>query len=156
MIEKRIDLWTAGEGADAVVITTNGTITSRGLGVMGRGCALEAAERYNARQATPGRRPVSLQRRLGRYLEAVGNHVGVLLPPPPLTLVVFPVKHEWMQDADPELISRSVHELIALTDRLEWKRVVLPRPGCGNGGLTWSQVEPLCYPLDDRFLVVTK
>lgn len=156
MIEQRIDLWKAGADSDAVVITTNGTITGRGLGVMGRGCALEAATRYNSSAATPGRRPVTLQRRLGRYLEQCGNHVGVLLPPPPLTLVVFPVKHEWMQEADPVLISQSVHELIALADRLSWQRVVLPRPGCGNGGLTWDQVGPLCYPLDDRFTVVTK
>jgi len=156
MIEQRMDLWEAGTTADAVVITTNGTITGRGLGVMGRGCALEAAQRYNALQAKPGRRPVPLQRRLGHYLAAHGNHVGVLVPPPPLTLVVFPVKHEWMEPADPELISQSVHELIALADRLGWQRVVLPRPGCGNGGLTWDQVGPLCYPLDDRFVVVTK
>lgn len=157
MIEQRIDLWAAGDAADAVVITTNGTITGRGLGVMGRGCALEAATRYNATRRSTGRhRQMTLQRLLGRYLAERGNHVGVLLPPPPVTLVVFPVKHEWMQEADPVLISQSVHELIALADRLGWTRVVLPRPGCGNGGLTWDQVRPLCYPLDDRFLVVTK
>lgn len=156
MIEQTIDLWTAGEGADAVVITTNGTITSRGLGVMGRGCALEAVQRYNSERQTPGRRPVSLQRRLGRYLAVNGNHVGVLVPPPPLTLVVFPVKHEWMEPAEPALIRQSVQELIALTNRLGWQRVVLPRPGCGNGGLTWDQVKAYCAPLDDRFVVVTK
>jgi hypothetical protein len=156
MIEHRTDLWAAGATADAVVITTNGTITGRGLGVMGRGCALEAANRYNAQHTTPGRRPVTLQRRLGHYLTAYGNHVGVLVPPPPWTLVVFPVKHEWMELADLALIQQSAYELIALADRLEWRRVVLPRPGCGNGGLTWDQVQPLLWDLDDRFVVVTK
>jgi O-acetyl-ADP-ribose deacetylase (regulator of RNase III) len=71
-------------------------------------------------------------------------------------LVVFPVKHEWMELADLALIQQSAYELIALADRLEWRRVVLPRPGCGNGGLTWDQVQPLLWDLDDRFVVVTK
>lgn len=35
-------------------------------------------------------------------------------------------------------------------------RVVMPRPGCGNGGLKWEQVRPAIEPLlDDRFTVVT-
>ena len=156
MIEARQDLWTAGADADAIVITTNGTITGRRLGVMGRGCALEAAERYNAETVRAGRRLWTLQRALGRYLEANGNHVGVLVPPPPHTLVVFPVKHEWHQTADVVLIHRSFDELIQLADRLQWKRVVLPRPGCGNGGLTWEVVRPMALMLDDRFTVVTK
>jgi len=146
MIEQRMDLWDAGATADAVVITTNGTITGRGLGVMGRGCALEATYRYPR-----------LQRKLGRFLREHGNHVGVLLDEAP-ALVVFPVKHEWMQSADPHLIIDSCAELVALTEKLRWTRVVLPRPGCGNGGLDWdTQVRDLCAAwLDDRFCVVTK
>lgn len=146
MREEQIDLWEAGAEADAVCITTNGTITGRGLGVLGRGCALEATTRFP-----------KLQRRMGFYLKAYGNHVGVLLPPPPVTLVVFPVKHEWMETASGDLIARSLLELVDLTTRMQWKRVVLPRPGCGNGGLTWDVVKLLCLTaLDDRFLVVHK
>lgn len=157
MIEQHSDIWVAGEDADAICITTNGTITGRRLGVMGRGVALEAANRYNATTAAqPGRRLWTLQRMLGRYLEAHGNHVGVLVPPPPHTLVVFPVKHEWSEIASLSLIAQSVSELIALTDRLQWKRVVLPRPGCGNGNRSWDDVKPLLAPLDDRFTVVWK
>ena len=152
MIEKRIDLWQAAHGAEAVCITTNGTVTGRGLGVMGRGCALEAAERYN-----PGKkRYQTLQRRLGDHLRMHGNHVGILVPPPPWTLVAFPVKHEWQEMADFELIYRSCKELIALADRHGWTQVVLPRPGCGNGGLSWVVVQPIGLILDDRFIVVTK
>lgn len=146
MIEQTIDLWTAGADADAVVITTNGTITGRGLGVMGRGCALEATQRWPR-----------LQRRLGFYLKTYGNNVGILMPPPPMTLVVFPVKHAWMEKADLVLIDRSVKQLVDLTTRLRWDHVVLPRPGCGNGGLTWEAVRPvLVDQLDDRFLVVSQ
>jgi hypothetical protein len=159
MIELQQDIWAAAAAidADAICITTNGSITGRRLGVMGAGVALEAANRYNAEHAVvPGRRLWTLQRRLGRYLEDNGNHVGVLVPPPPHTLVVFPVKIEWSEMADVGLIQRSVDELIQLTDRLQWRQVVLPRPGCGNGGRSWEDVKPLLAPLDSRFTVVTK
>lgn len=157
MIEAQQDLWTLGADSDAIVITTNGTIMSRRLGVMGRGCALEAAERYNAAAARNGRRLWTLQRALGNYLELNGNHVGVLVPPPPHTLVVFPVKHEWQDLASLPLIEQSAIELVALTDRMQWTRVVLPRPGCGNGGMVWETVKGLIgRTLDDRFTVVTK
>ena len=158
MTEQQIDLWTAGEQADALCITTNGTITGRGLGVMGRGCALEATHRYN-RPRKKGEPEFNLQRKLGMYLSTRGNHVGVLLPPPPYTLVVFPVKHQWNELADLSLIRKSCAELVTLTDRHGWKQVVLPRPGCGNGGLGWGSdgVSGICREyLDDRFLVVHK
>ena len=155
MREQQIDMWEAATEADAVCITTNGTITSRRRGVMGRGNALEAVSRYAAACN------VNLPLKLGHYLHAYGNHVGVLMPPPPVTLVVFPVKHEWMQTADVELIKRSLRELVALADKLQWQQVVLPRPGVGNGGLDWETpdggVRELCATaLDDRFLVVSK
>jgi len=158
VIEKHADLWTLGELADACCITTNGTITGKGLGVMGRGNALEACDRYNVPRRT--RTPAfSLQRKLGIYLQTKGNHTGVLLPPPPLTLVVLPVKHQWMEQADLELIDRSLRELAALADRMGWKQIVLPRPGVGNGGLDWitDGVCACCQEaLDDRFTVVWK
>lgn len=151
MIEQRADLWEVGESCDATCITTNGTITGRGLGVLGRGCALEATYRY-----------AKLQRHMGRQLKMWGNHTRIVIRVPGMqTLVSIPVKHEWYEKADVELITQSLQELVTLTDGMQWSRVVLPRPGCGNGGLEWETqdggIKALCLSLlDDRFIVVSK
>jgi hypothetical protein len=135
--------------ADAVVITTNGDINSQGRAVMGRGCALEAARLF------PG-----IDRTLAAALREHGNHVQVLdhrsLLGRELTIASFPVKHHWHQPADLKLIERSVRELIALANELDWQTVVMPRPGCGNGRLCWEDVKPLLAGLDDRFVIVHK
>lgn len=147
MREQQTNCWTV-PGAQALCIPTNGTITKNGHGVMGRGVALQARHMFMA-----------LPMDLGWHLETHGNHVGIiraavaLLPAP--TLIAFPVKHQWREDADLELIARSADELIVLTNQHKWSLVVLPRPGCGNGRLEWAAVKPILEPkLDDRFLVV--
>lgn len=146
MIETTGDLWAAP--CDARVITTNGTRKVNGRGVMGRGVAWQAAQRYPA-----------MAIRLGEHLKRSGNHVGILFEPPrgpeEWALVVFPVKHQWSDDADLGLIERSAGELVALADRKGWKQVALPRPGCGNGRRSWEEVRFRIAPiLDERFTVV--
>lgn len=151
MREDLADLWTVD--AQARCITTNGTVKANGRGVMGRGVALQAKNQL-----------LGLEITLGATLQQHGNHVRVLaylrkigdqLTQP---LVMFPVKHEWHERADLDLVQQSAGELVALTTEQGWQRVVLPRPGCGNGGRHWErEVRPILLPiLDDRFLVVTK
>jgi hypothetical protein len=141
MIEVTGNLWTYP--ADVRVITTNGTVRSDGACVMGRGCALEATRRY------PG-----INFTLGQALKRHGNHVHVLARTDVGLLVSFPVKHHWREKADLELIRRSAVELVKLTKSGD--RVVLPRPGCGNGHLEWVTVKPILEPLmDNRFHVIT-
>lgn len=142
------DLWTFP--ANIRVITTNGTVTKSGLAVMGRGCALEATHKF------PG-----LRTSLGWKLKTSGNHVHVLrvgeFENPSEVLVSFPVKHEWFQPADLELIRKSALELRSVVSNYKHTvRVVLPRPGCGNGKLRWEDVKPVLEPiLDERFFVIT-
>ncbi len=72
-------------------------------------------------------------------------------------LASFPVKRHWHEAADPELIRSSARQLVALADKFGYERVVLPRPGCGNGRLSWEGIRPiLAGILDDRFTVVHK
>jgi len=76
--------------------------------------------------------------------------------PSNFTLVSMPVKHHWRDRADPELIVTSAKQLVQMADKFEWHSIVVPRPGCGNGGLTWNDVRPLLEPIfDDRFTVVS-
>lgn len=139
MREEKGDLWTyAGRGV--LVVTTNGSVTRDGRGVLGRGCCRQAADRF------PG-----LQRRLGELIRANGNHVQLLVD----GLVSFPVEESAWSLPDPALISRSAAELRSLADREGWGTIIVPRPGCGGGGLSWDAIRPLVAPwFDDRFIVV--
>lgn len=150
MIEVTGDLWEYP--ADVRVITTNGTVKKNGECVMGRGCAWEAKQKYP-----------NLASSLGLHIQNKGNCVGIIRTPdaaPPVKhtwLVSFPVKHAWFQKADPLLIVSSAIELVELADNKSWQRIVIPRPGCGNGKLQWADVRELLKPiLDDRFHIITK
>jgi len=153
MRELQGDLWDAATAlqADAVAITTNGFVKKNGEAVMGRGVALEAKQRW-----------ADLPRLLGASISKFGNKLHafpIVLGDRPMTLIAFPVKHHWWERADPELIYYSALNLKVWAEHLHpaVKCVVLPRPGCGNGGLEWEQVKPILEKwLDDRFVVVHK
>ena len=144
MIEQSADLWT--HPAKVKVITTNGTVNSKGKLVMGRGVALQAMQRYPLLPTT-----------LGGLVSRWGNNVYAI-EAGDIVLVTFPVKQHWKEDASLSLIARSASGLFNLTNLYKWESVVLPRPGCGNGRRDWeTEVKPILSPLlDDRFIVVNK
>lgn len=123
-----------------ILITTNGSIKKDGSGVMGRGNALEAAMKYP-----------DLPKLLGFSLQRRGNVVSLLQP----NLYSFPVKHKWYQAADIKLIKKSVAKLNDLARTYPDIKYVLPRPGCGNGNLTWEQVKKIVSVLPDNVLVIS-
>lgn len=134
------DLWEY-LGRGILAITTNGSVTPDGRAILGRGVAGQAAERFP-----------DLTRDLGEMLRTRGNHVHEL----PGGLVSFPVEESPWSLPDPRLIERSARELQELADRNNWPLVVVPRPGCGGGGLDWQSVAPLLARwFDDRFTVIT-
>lgn len=153
MREALADLWT--EPADARCITTNGYIKSNGALVMGAGVAGQAQSRYP-----------KFPKVAGEAVAKFGNHVfpfttrelrseSMFTPTDKAIFITFPVKHKWYEAADLDLIVRSAHELQELVDKLDLKKVLLPRPGCGNGRLSWDDVKPAIDFLDDRIVVVT-
>ena len=128
-------------GEATICITTNGHLTGKGEAVFGRGCARQCQERF------PG-----LRSRLGALLAAGGNHVHLLGD----GLVSFPVEESPWSNPDLRLIRRSAEELRVMTHREGWDHVIVPRPGCGGGGLLWREVRPLLLDLyDDRFTVIS-
>lgn len=145
MLEECGDFWDVD--ADARCITTNGALRRNGNAIMGKGIAFQAREKYKARN-------YNLETVLGKMIRSYGNHVFYLGN----NLFSFPTKHHWRENSDIKLIERSSHEIINLLkdlDSSEWKRILLTRPGCGNGGLEWNDVKSVIQNiLDDRFIIV--
>jgi len=139
------DLWVVP--ADWRTITTNGFTTRYGRAVMGRGVA------YQAKCLHP-----ELPALLGLKLEREGNVPHVFEA---YRLVTLPVKPRFgpgnqpgfLAPAEPELIRESLLRLVRLP--LDGT-IVLPRPGCGAGRLSWDAVRPICDEIltDDRFVIV--
>lgn len=134
------DIWSY-LGDAIVAITTSGSLAKSGRAVMGRGVALQASLRYP-----------DLPQQLGDLLLRLGNHVHPLEH----GIVTFPVEETAWSCPDPGLIERSARELRLLADREGWSRIVVPRPGCGGGGLLWCEVRPLLEDhFDSRFIVIS-
>lgn len=125
MNEAQEDLWEFD--CDVRCITTNGTITNAGANIMGGGCAREAAVRYP-----------SLPLIYASMIQSHGHHVMPLYR----GLVMFPTKERIDTPATVGVIVRSCWELMRLADVYDWTKIALPRPGCGLGGLNWTEVEP--------------
>lgn len=123
-------------------VTTNGFVKKNGEAVMGAGIA----KTVNLLSHKHG---MNAAARLGRLITKNGNVVQRIFK----NVIAFPVKHNWWEAADIELIKRSCVQLMELLGPEE--TVLLPRPGCGNGKLQWDfvkrEIEGL---LDDRVTIV--
>lgn len=132
------DAWIIKKDYTFLAITSNGYVKRNGEAVMGRGIAAQAKYKYP-----------NIAYKLGGLLTRQGNRIHVLAP----DLISFPVKHHWAEKADIRLIRASAHELMSRLG--EHETVLLPRPGCGNGGLNWKDVKPILEKiLDDRVAIV--
>ena len=135
------DMWQEHAEGTVVAITTNGAVNKVGRAIMLRGCARQARARY----------PEVLQT-LGALLRRHGNHVFDLGH----QIVSFPVEADPYQVPEMRLIEQSCRELIELTDYKGWQKVVVPRPGCGGGGLEWQEVKTILERhFDERLHVIT-
>jgi len=147
MKEVRGDVFDLIKGEFQVIcVTTNGFVKKNGECVMGRGIA------QTVKRLFP-----HVPKKLGFLLKEYGNRVYILHKYEDGAILSFPVKHNWWEDADIKLIKRSCDELMAMLDKnVHITKVLLPRPGCGNGKLSWDDVKPAIEPLlDDRVYVAT-
>jgi O-acetyl-ADP-ribose deacetylase (regulator of RNase III) len=156
MIEQQIDILSDEliYNADCICFTSNGVIKSDGTLTMGKGVAGAFKSKW----------PM-IPRYAGECVKANGNICQVVYVLPPddggskddrLTIVAFPTKHHYRNPSDIELIKQSALQLVALTNDKGWRRVYLPFPGTGCGGLNKEDVRAvLSLILDDRFIITT-
>jgi hypothetical protein len=106
-----------------------------------RGCARQARERFPDLLCT-----------LGSLIRQYGNHVFDL----DHQIVSFPVEEDPYQVPEMRLIEQSCRELVELAEHKGWQKIVVPRPGCGGGGLEWNDVRTILNRhFDERFHVIT-
>jgi len=113
------------------------TIPVNGVGVMGKGLALEAKQRFPGCYA-----PYVDACRGGRM--APGSLLLWQHPADPLQLLCFPTKRHWRDASRLDDIEAG----LAATSRLLEQTtadtaIAIPALGCGLGGLPWSDVEPM-------------
>ncbi len=171
MKEVKGNMWDMS--CDAVCISTNGFIKKSGECVMGRGCAKEAAEYFP-----------EIPKLLGDRIRKYGNIVQPIRHFEGVAILAYPVKPEvnsymidirqvvghmrhvyknegcvvpgWACVAELEIIAESAKQLVALANKHGWKKVLIPRVGCGAGELSWTNVKKVIDKiLDDRFYAVT-
>jgi len=134
------DLWDLHAGGDIIAITTGGALDRQGACLMPRGCAAQARQRFSG-----------IEKVLGGLIGKNGNHVYDLGN----RIVSFPVENSPYENPDHRLIEQSCRELVELVTRQGWDEIIVPRPGCGGGGLEWCEVKPLLARyFDERFHII--
>jgi hypothetical protein len=145
MLEITGNIWDYHKDNNWIVITTNGDVRKDGAAVMGRGIALQAAQRFP-----------KLPQEFGKLLQENGNQMCIF---PLYRLITFPVKNHWYEKASLDLIWASAIDLALLTETPlranPTTMFYMVRPGCGNGQLQWKDVKPLLTDvLSDNVCVV--
>jgi hypothetical protein len=158
---------------NAICITTNGMVKWDGRAVMGAGIALQAAKKwpiiskvlgntiktYGTRTELLTARINTLDKGIVHQLQFYDDNSNAwCYNPTPYHIVALPTKWDWRNDSDIELIKTSVQQLIEISNKYNWKRVITSRPGCGLGGLNWTSVKATLEAIpgfDDRFCIIT-
>jgi hypothetical protein len=131
-------------------ITTNGIVKFNGELVMGAGLAKIANAKYH-----------KLAWNLGQKVLQNGNDVYMVATNNPLlNILSFPTKNHWKNPSDVNLIEKSLKQTINYYNKsIKECKVLLPRVGCGLGGLNWEKtVKPLLqqFNLNDDFIICDK
>lgn len=152
------------DGVDAICITTNGMYLTDGRAAMGGGCAGVCAKRWPETAFRLGKCLKNFLTNVpfiigaldadGEYLEP---SLKIIKEQKFKTLIFsFPTIDDLMDGAKLKLIENSAKELKALVDRFGLKGVIVPRPGCGIGSLSYKDVKPILEEFfDDRFTIVS-
>jgi O-acetyl-ADP-ribose deacetylase (regulator of RNase III) len=118
--------------ADALVNTVNT------VGVMGKGIALQFKRAYPKMFKEYERAAKAGQVRLGTmYVWPTNQMTG------PRFIINFPTKGHWKAQSRIADISDGLVDLVRVVQELGIRSIAVPPLGCGNGGLRWTEVEPI-------------
>lgn len=139
---------------DAICCTTNMQVKNDGRLVMGAGIAKYFNDKFYGLAEEWGLRIKEKKHSNGFMVTEVFTLIDTHST---IYAISFPTKVHWKDKSSLELILESTKTLVTVTDCMGWNEVVLPRPGCSNGGLDWeTEVKPLIEPLlDDRFTIIS-
>ncbi len=108
------------------------------VGVMGKGIALQFKRAYPDIFKAYERSAKKSEVRLGQMdVHPTGALSG------PRYVINFPTKKHWRARSRLDDIRTGLVDLVRVVDTLGIKSIAVPPLGCGNGGLDWSDVEPL-------------
>ncbi len=160
------DIWDYYNDNYNICIPTNGGVEGvqqSGPAVMGAGVAWQAAERFPEISET-----------LGDYIRKAGWlgvyelrwHIWCFPTKPdwaywrgmPVDEKVR-ISHRcpgWLAKSVPGIIEVSLAILNSLHYTTKVDEFILPRPGCGCGGLDWKDVKPLCKKYGDWLTVISR
>ncbi len=121
------------------------------LGVMGKGLALQFKHRFPANfdiyKVACQRGEVEIGRMLVWETRSAPAPLDLFVPPPRKTcaryIINFPTKKHWREPSQLEYVKTGLVALVEEIHARDIRSIAVPPLGCGNGGLAWSDVEPL-------------
>ena len=141
------DMWDVYRQYDAICCTTNSVVKRNGALVMGAGIAKQFAHKYPWVSQYWG--TLVKKRKINGNTQP-GVILTILKQKP--HLIYFQTKEHWKDKSNIGLINRSIHLLAGLIDTTNLEKILLPKPGCDNGGLNWeTEVLPIIKPVLDKY-----
>ena len=147
---ERGDMFSVWGKTDLFLFTSNPIVNKQGLAVMGRGIAKQLSDKVpTIRKAFAD----YLKRSSGEY--AVADLGEYTIGTATQRVGYFMVKHHWRDNAQLDIIEKSVNELISYHTLRDGSGRVVGRydlnfPGIGNGGLKREDVLPILMQLPDN------
>lgn len=156
MIELNGDYWEYYKENEkewsAIVFTSNCVLNNKKELIMGAGIAKDFKNIFPYLPAFYGR---SIQKNFTNYIDKPHCLVATCDDIHKPLLIAFPTKYYWSNPSDIGLIVRSAIQLKYIADTHGLEKILMPRPGCGLGGLKWEGVKKsIGSILNDRFLVI--
>ena len=146
LVKGRLDYSVKPDVNNMHIFTGNAFVKNNGALVMGRGAAQQVRDLYPTVQFELGNKIKALNIAGEDYLVLLSVTAGH-------PIWVFQVKYNWFEDADVELIKRSVCKLHAIAENNPDVIYHMNYPGIGNGKLSITKVEPALHTLPDNVII---